>query len=104
VNCVNKQTTTKDCFMSTVMAEISATATARAVIPAGPPVIPEPKESLRLVQPIDAAPVPEEITFLDDHPLVPVFVIGAISLALAVAAVGSIVFWLAIRYSGVLAP
>jgi|GEM_PF-5707909 hypothetical protein len=90
--------------MSTVTAEISATGTARAVIPAGPSIVPAPKESLRLVQPIPAAPIREEITFLDDHPLVPVFVIGGISLALAVAAVGSIVFWLAIRYSGVLAP
>lgn len=86
--------------MSTMMVE---TSTIEPVIPA-PTVCAEPASTLRLAKPITVAAYPEEITFLDDHPLVPVFFIGAIALAFSVVAVGSIVFWLAIRYSGVLAP
>lgn len=87
--------------MSTMMVETTRIEAA-AVIPE-PPISSVPaafqsvKESL-------VAPALEEVTFLDDHPLVPVFVIGAISMVLSVATVASIVFWLAIRYSGVLAP
>lgn len=40
----------------------------------------------------------------DPHPLVPVFIAGAISLVLAATFVGSILAWLALRHSGVMAP
>jgi len=40
----------------------------------------------------------------DPHPLVPVFIAGAISLVLAATFIGSIVAWLALRHSGVMAP
>jgi hypothetical protein len=39
----------------------------------------------------------------EEHALLPVFVIGMISLILSSAMVGWILVWLAIRYSGVLA-
>ena len=40
----------------------------------------------------------------DPHPLIPVFVAGAVSLVLSLAFIGSIVAWLALRHSGVMAP
>jgi hypothetical protein len=40
----------------------------------------------------------------DTHPLLPVFIVGAISLMLAGMFVGSILVWLALRHSGVMAP
>jgi len=40
----------------------------------------------------------------DPHPLLPVFIAGAISLTLAAMFVGSILAWLALRHSGVMAP
>ncbi len=89
--------------MSAITIETNTIAAAPAVIPP-PPISMETASTLRLVKAIPVAPELEEITFFDDHPLVPVVVIGAISMAVSVIAVGSIVFWLAIRYSGVLAP
>jgi hypothetical protein len=49
---------------------------------------------------------PEAVTAeeWDPHPLVPVFVAGVISLVLAVTFVGSILAWLALRHTGVMAP
>ena len=40
----------------------------------------------------------------DPHPLLPVFIAGAISLTLAVTFVGSILTWIALRHSGIMAP
>jgi len=40
----------------------------------------------------------------DPHPLLPVLIAGAISLTLAAMFVGSILAWLALRHSGVMAP
>ena len=59
------------------------------------------KADLVLVSPTPKA-VAEEAW--DPHPLVPVFMAGVISLALAVAFVGSILAWLALRHTGVMAP
>ena len=42
--------------------------------------------------------------FFDQHHLVPVFIAGFLALALSGAFVGSILFWLALRHSGVMAP
>jgi hypothetical protein len=53
---------------------------------------------------VSAAPSASEKTWEDPHPLLPVFMAGAISLVLAVAFVGSILAWLALRHSGVMAP
>ena len=85
--------------MSTMM---MATGAAPATVPAAP--VTAAPTALKLVTETPVASVPEDVTFFDDHPLVPVFAIGAISAALALLTVGSIIFWLAIRYSGVLAP
>jgi len=40
----------------------------------------------------------------DPHPLLPVFVAGVVALIFACAFVGSIVAWLMLRNSGVMAP
>jgi hypothetical protein len=42
--------------------------------------------------------------FLDQHPLMPVFIAGFFALTLSGAMVGTIVLWLALRHSGVMAP
>jgi len=41
---------------------------------------------------------------IDEHPLLPVFVLGFIALVVSCAAIGSILLWLAFRDSGVMAP
>jgi len=87
--------------MSTVMVETATIATPEVI---AQPVVAEPASASPMIKLVPVAAELEEITFFDDHPLVPVFVIGAISMAMALMAVGSIIFWLAIRYSGVLAP
>ena len=51
----------------------------------------------------DPSAKPEEKGLADPHPLLPVFVFGVISLMLASAFVGSIVVWLMLRNSGVMA-
>jgi len=56
---------------------------------------------------VPAKPTPivyEETEQWDPHPLVPVFVAGAVSLILALSFIGSILAWLALRHSGVMAP
>ena len=40
----------------------------------------------------------------DPHPLLPVFVAGAISLMLSTMFIGAILVWLSLRHSGVMAP
>ena len=57
------------------------------------------KSDLVLVSPALAEKEP-----WDPHPLLPVFVAGAISLMLAGMFVGSILLGLALRHSGVMAP
>jgi hypothetical protein len=57
-----------------------------------------------LVVPARVSPAETEEPFIDAHPLVPVFVIGGIALTAALAFVGSMLLWLALRYSGVMAP
>jgi len=42
--------------------------------------------------------------FFDQHHLVPVFIAGFLALVLSGAMVGTIVLWLALRHSGVMAP
>jgi hypothetical protein len=59
------------------------------------------KQDLVLISP--ALKIAEK-TLDDPHPLVPVFIAGAMSLALSVLFVGSILAWLALRHSGVMAP
>jgi hypothetical protein len=46
----------------------------------------------------------EEIAGDDPHPLVPVFIIGALAFLGTLAFVGGIIMWLALRHSGVMAP
>ncbi len=40
----------------------------------------------------------------DTHPLLPVFIAGAISLVIATIFIGSVLMWLAMRHTGVMAP
>jgi hypothetical protein len=40
----------------------------------------------------------------DPHPLLPVFIAGAVSLLLSGAFIGSVLVWLAVRHSGIMAP
>jgi hypothetical protein len=64
----------------------------------------EQPPKLDLVPPKPAQTVSEETVQWDPHPLVPVFLAMAISLVLSVTFIGSIVAWLALRHSGVMAP
>ena len=61
--------------------------------------IAESPQTLALVPP-PVQPVREELSD-DRHPLLPVFVAGAIALAGALLFVGSILAWLALRSSGI---
>jgi hypothetical protein len=63
----------------------------------------EPRPQLDLVPPKPALTIDEEAQW-DPHPLVPVFVAGAVALAMALTFIGSILAWLALRHSGVMAP
>ena len=65
------------------------------------PVAVEPA-NLDFVAAVLAPPVPGK-KWSDPHPLLPVFVAGAISLVLAGTFIGSILIWLAVRHSGVMA-
>jgi len=81
-----------DCFLGGLM----STAAVERVV--------EQRPKLDLVP---AKPVPqihEETEQWDPHPLIPVFVAGAVSLILALSFIGSILAWLALRHSGVMAP
>ncbi|HEY2363746.1 MAG TPA: hypothetical protein VGK36_21695 [Candidatus Angelobacter sp.] len=64
----------------------------------------EQRPKLDLVPPKPAPTVHEEIVQWDPHPLLPVFVAMAVSLALSLTFIGSILAWLALRHSGVMAP
>jgi len=62
----------------------------------------EPKKAELVMVSAPARAVPEEEW--DPHPLLPVFVAMAVSLVLSVTFIGTIVAWLALRHSGVMAP
>jgi hypothetical protein len=56
---------------------------------------------------LEAVPIAASVSTIpqeDSHPLAPIFAIGALALIGAFAFVGSIVIWLWLRNSGVLAP
>ena len=65
------------------------------------PVVEQPKPLTIVAPSIPAAEAEKAIT---DHPLVPVVVAMVLAAIGAVAFVGSIVFWLAVRNSGAVAP
>jgi len=64
----------------------------------------EQRPKLDLVPPKPAPTVYEETEQWDPHPLIPVFIAGVVSLVLALTFIGSILAWLALRHSGVMAP
>jgi hypothetical protein len=66
--------------------------------------IAEERPKLDLVTAKPASTVYEETEQWDPHPLIPVFVAGAVSLVLALTFIGSILAWLALRHTGVMAP
>jgi hypothetical protein len=65
--------------------------------------IAEARPKLDVVAAQPAPKIYEETEQWDPHPLVPVFVAGAVSLLLALSFIGSILAWLALRHSGVMA-
>ena len=66
--------------------------------------IAEARPTLNLVVANPAPQVYEETEEWDPHPLLPVFVAMAVSLAAAVTFIGTVLAWLALRHSGVMAP
>ncbi len=68
------------------------------------PVVEIPKTAIEIPKLVSAQAPAELIEGKDSHPLVPVFIIGGIALIGAVAFVGSIVLWLLLRHTGVMAP
>lgn len=66
--------------------------------------IAEERPKLNLVTAKPAPAVYEKTEQWDPHPLLPIFIAGAVSLLLAVTFIGSILAWLALRHSGVMAP
>jgi len=66
--------------------------------------IAEARPKLDLIPFKPAPQVHEETVQWDSHPLIPVFVAGAVSLILSLTFIGSILAWLALRHSGVMAP
>ena len=63
----------------------------------------EQPRKLELVTVTPEPQVPEK-ELVDPHPLLPVFIAGAIALTLAVMFVGSVLAWLALRHTGIMAP
>ena len=63
-------------------------------------------ESPRTISLVATKPIPPstKMQLSDSHPLLVVFVAALISLGLSMAMIGSIVIWISIRHSGVLAP
>jgi hypothetical protein len=74
------------------------------------PVVESPKIIIEIPKtsssaaPAKVRPERVEPEAADPHPLAPVFLIGGMALIGALALVASIMIWLALRYSGVLAP
>jgi len=71
------------------------------------PIVEQPVAAQPAQQPASAAvPAAEaaEPQWSDPHPLLPVFIAGAISLVLSIGSMGAFVIWLAVRHSGVMAP
>ncbi len=66
------------------------------------PVVEQPRQVEFTAAP--AQPVKALKPFYDPHPLLPVFIAGAISLLLSGAFIGSVLIWLAVRHSGTMAP
>jgi hypothetical protein len=52
---------------------------------------------------LETAPRVREEEFSDPHPLLPVFIAGAISLVLAATLIGCVLMGLALRHSGIMA-
>ncbi len=68
------------------------------------PVVEIPKTAIESPKLAPAQAPAELIEERDPHPLAPVFIIGGIALIGAFAFVGSIVLWLLLRHTGVMAP
>jgi hypothetical protein len=66
--------------------------------------IAEERPKLAVIAPKLAPQVQDGTEQWDPYPLIPVFVAGAVSLILSVTFIGSILAWLALRHSGVMAP
>jgi hypothetical protein len=66
--------------------------------------IAEERPKLGVIAPKLAPQVEDGTEQWDPYPIIPVFVAGAVSLILSVTFIGSILAWLALRHSGVMAP
>ena len=69
-------------------------------------VIERPKKADLSLVPAKPQPQPEPaaLSLVDRHPLVVVGIAAFIALSAAVGMIGSIVVWLSLRHSGVMAP
>ena len=65
------------------------------------PVVIQPQKTAYIA--VASAGAVEEKKWSDPHPLLPVFIAGAISLALSGIFIGFVLLWLALRHSGVMA-
>jgi hypothetical protein len=68
------------------------------------PIVEQP---IAAQQPVSAVVAPAEAAepqWSDPHPLLPVFIAGAISMVLSIGSIGAFMVWLAVRHSGVMAP
>lgn len=65
----------------------------------------EQAETIQRFSPVATdAPATPLADLADPHPLLPIFIAGAISVTLSVLFVGSILAWIALRHSGIMAP
>jgi hypothetical protein len=69
-------------------------------------VIEQPKKADLSLVPAKTQPQPEPdfLTVADRHPLLVVGIAAFVALSAAVGMIGSIVLWLSLRHSGVMAP
>ncbi len=65
------------------------------------PIVESPQTAVEVLQTVSK---PKSAQIRDEHPLAPVFIIGAMALIGALAFVGSIMMWLVLRHTGVMAP
>ena len=67
-------------------------------------VIEEPKKAAVLTVPAKSQPEPASPDVVDRYPMLAVGVAAVIALSGALAMIGSIVLWLSLRHSGIMAP
>jgi hypothetical protein len=69
-------------------------------------IIEQPKKEKPTLVPAKTQPAPEpaSLTLVDRHPMLVIGVAAFVALSAALSMIGSIVLWLSLRHSGVMAP